>query len=69
MALKICCKHSEDIKNEGLRGGDCKRLLLRYMNYYSQNCEEWKKEKFKRLTASNFGKICKLRNQLQGKKA
>jgi hypothetical protein len=25
------------------------------------NCEEWVKERFKRLITSNFGKVCKLR--------
>lgn len=31
------------------------------------NNEEWKKERLLRLTASNFGKICKLRKSTERK--
>jgi len=30
-------------------------------------CEEWKKERSYRLTASNFGKVCKLRKSTNRK--
>ncbi|KAL4119666.1 hypothetical protein QTP88_012458 [Uroleucon formosanum] len=33
------------------------------------NCEEWKKERSKRLTASNVGKICKLRKTTSREKS
>lgn len=34
---------------------------LQHRTVEQVNCEEWKKERSKRLTASKFGKICKLR--------
>lgn len=32
-------------------------------------CEEWMKERFYRLTASNFGKVCKMRKSTNRKNA
>jgi len=52
-------KKIEFLENLKLNETDILKLKRRTTDQSSN--EEWKKERLSRLTASNFGKICKLR--------
>lgn len=57
----------EEFEEEKLKLLERLKLNLREINELQSrtvgqsNSEEWRKERSKRLTSSNFGKICKLR--------
>jgi len=59
-------KKIEFLENLKLKETDIFKLERRTTEQSSN--EEWKKERLSRLTASNFGKICKLRKTTVRKK-
>lgn len=52
-----------------LKLGMCEINDLQCRTIEQSNCDEWKNERRKRLTASNFGKICKLRKTTSREKS